>query len=1115
MFARTKNSLSGYDDSDEFSAFTTPESDSLGLTNDIKQEVTREHASSSSSGAFLDDCQGPDDLMSDYVHMQERSCVQNAGNLSPGVLQKKGIEVNNNTVGPSTTAITHEGVVNVKQRPAMNPKPLPSHQDQYTQFLLQKQAEFEKQQEIARQQQHLEILKQEILRVSQLAAQAQQAHQASEEAALSQALQAQAHNAGSLPRLTADTVQGVINSLPPDLSSHSPDEPLHDPGLAEKDSVVPTSRTATGHHVKGLGTTSDAFMSPSQHKSHFGDSLFGTSDSKSQQNCNIPRSPVFSSVTNATPTQPKSPPTSLGFQFSSAPTRNRLLQSPVQPNVHLVPPQSPVRRKTPASPSVKAPVQRDSFVTLLSPVSQHQIPSSRVPTSPLTPNPSLTGFTPLSPNLSGSLPSTPTSTTPHSKSLLLPAVSRPTTLTSPQQSPALLLSPSDTVEKSPSVGSPRVTMQSILNNAQSTCQSQAGFQQSLLTPSPFSRGSNGPRLPTAQVRPMQPTLLPNNALKSVLKSPASAQSESTKQPSKTNKGSCSTPPKSMTTGPKSKPNPPSSKPKPAGSKISKSKRKKPSNSVTPISKTILPQNGISITHQPVSPQTLNHLQKSRPAPLIHVFPQQTQPSSSSSTSTSNVMTTSSQSPSSPTVSTMKQQSAPAIPLPQAPSPLSINEKTESSQQPAEDPSEKPSKSTRKAIKAFDDKNRRKAVKKNPPAAAPKVSTDDPNDITKNNIDKKTSPSIKDPDGFVYDPTDICRGLGNIPLKPSLLGDPYTTRLGVPRFQKRNPWQKFPLMHNRLPFPGHLAHQHNGQSTSCQEALKPQQAPLPQKMEITNLQSTKDTNEKPTTVSKKTETKIKLEEPLPVTAMPATETVKMPPESPTFTNNTGIKTPERAVHVPSPSPLVASPKTATHSQTFCPNTTGDECPVSSSAPRTVPVIPQSPPVRAPQPAFLRIPTPTIPSPQSPRLSSAASSPHTLAATNCPMEPFGNMSIESLQRPPLPQHKSSKSNPCSMLFPTSDDSYDSDLGNNVVVIAPQAGYNCNVPAIPAPQPQGSAQHGAVLPYHADLKSPDSGFNESCVSPVDVSLPVSITLLHSFTISDLSFKELSTKWFAPCWR
>ena len=75
------------------------------------------------------------------------------------------------------------------------------------------------------------------------------------------------------------------------------------------------------------------------------------------------------------------------------------------------------------------------------------------------------------------------------------------------------------------------------------------------------------------------------------------------------------------------------------------------------------------------------------------------------------------------------------------------------------------------------------------------------------------------------------------------------------------------------------------------------------------------------------------------------------------------------------------------------------------------------------------------------------------------------------------------------------YSPETGSNVVVIVPQAGYNCPGPTIPLPQASpASGQSGGLPPYHADLKSPDSGFNESCVSPLDASLPVSNFFDHS---------------------
>ena len=237
MFAHTKdNSPPGYEDSDEFSAFTTPETEPLSLTADIKQEVTSD---GSSNGVLLDNNNDADVLLADYTHSHETGngspLVENGFDQSQGFLKKKLGEVNNNNLN-TLNGIDASSMNRSMSMPGNEIYPpnvsigqqtqhLPSgeviendkksHDDQFTEFLLQKQVELRKQQqeqELLRQQQ-LELLKQEILRMSQLTVQAHQAQAAAEESAISQALQAQ-HQQSSLPRLTADTVQGIINNLP-------------------------------------------------------------------------------------------------------------------------------------------------------------------------------------------------------------------------------------------------------------------------------------------------------------------------------------------------------------------------------------------------------------------------------------------------------------------------------------------------------------------------------------------------------------------------------------------------------------------------------------------------------------------------------------------------------------------------------------------------------------------------------------------------------------------------------------------------------------------------------------------------------------------------------------
>ena len=437
---------------------------------------------------------------------------------------------------------------------------------------------------------------------------------------------------------------------------------------------------------------------------------------------------------------------------------------------------------------------------------------------------------------------------------------------------------------------------------------------------------------------------------------------------------------------------------------------------------------------------------------------------------------------------------------------------------------KPSESTKKIIKALNEKYSRKSSKKNNHATNEKVSINELNDIIKHTIDKK-APTVKDPDGFVYDPTDICRGLGNMPLKPSLLGDPNISRFGVPRFQKKTPWQKFPLLHNRPSLSGSVLLPQEGQALQqaheqpiVQQDLKKliskeehKEPDMQTSMESEQIQDLLSQNQLVQNIDQPQEVTIK---PVPLITSdikqsssqllsPVEATKPLVLSSSTQGATSAAQTKNVVTAVPisfTRSNSVVHPKEVVNSCVASADaTTGTVCSPTPLIP--APIMPQSAPVRLTQPAFRRIPTPTAASPTS-SFSSApqtpnVSAPQTPTATNCPTEPFGSMSLETLVRPPLPNHRTSKgaTSPSPVHF-TPATTYSPETGSNVVVIVPQAGYNCPGPTIPLPQASpASGQSGALPPYHADLKSPDSGFNESCVSPLDASLPVSNSFDQSF--------------------
>ena len=705
-----------------------------------------------------------------------------------------------------------------------------SHHDQFAEFLLQKQLELQKQQqeqELLHQQQ-LELLKQEILRMSQITAQAQQAQASAEENAISQALQAQ-NQQSSLPKLTADTVQGFINNL----SSSSTDAANSVNFLSStqndlsdsKADVVPKQEPEQNGQML-FGSTKQMLSGQQQTKS-LAQHQSGSNLNKSNvylSNSSISRSPVHTSGGSLVSQVPQSPVLENAAQVPLQSSKNTNVsfisqqqRSLFQPsNVPLVLPQSPVRsptvhsNMTPQSPVSKAtkigttshvppqssvpqsPTQQNGPLLLpQSPVhqQQHRAQFSQVPISPLmqAPKTHIPRAKVVSPqSTTNGMQSPPGSTAQqqNAKSMILSSPIR--SILPPKQAPPVPLSPTNISLQRPPVSTiySKVTMQSLLHTSNSQVIHQQP-QQSLLNML-FSRGTTGLRLPTAQVRPMPPNslLLTNtNPSTSTLKSPAKAEAAVTKKASaKTNKSKAAS---KASTLPKPKAaTPPKSKV--TQSKPSKSKRQKPSHLVSPINKTVLPQNGISITHEPVSPQALSKLNRTGQPPLLQVFPQPSQASSSSSltnTATSQQNTTA--------------PSTPTTPVPETPSPVASLDDGDQLMTGLDEEGPKPSESTKKIIKALKEKYSRKSSKKSNHAANEKVSINELNDIIKHTIDKKP-PTIKDPDGFVYDPTDICRGLGNMPLKPSLLGDPNISRFGVPRFQKKTPWQKFPLLHNRHP-----------------------------------------------------------------------------------------------------------------------------------------------------------------------------------------------------------------------------------------------------------------------------------------------------------------------------
>ena len=91
MFAHTKdNSPSGYEDSDDFSAFATPDPEPLSLTTDIKPGLAADQAC---NGVLLDNNNHTDALLADYTQPQETGngspLVESGLDLSNGLLRKK------------------------------------------------------------------------------------------------------------------------------------------------------------------------------------------------------------------------------------------------------------------------------------------------------------------------------------------------------------------------------------------------------------------------------------------------------------------------------------------------------------------------------------------------------------------------------------------------------------------------------------------------------------------------------------------------------------------------------------------------------------------------------------------------------------------------------------------------------------------------------------------------------------------------------------------------------------------------------------------------------------------------------------------------------------------
>ena len=686
MFAHTKdNSPPGYEDSDDFSAFATPDPEPLSLTTDIKPGIAADQAC---NGVLLDNNNHTDALLADYTQPQETGngspLVESGLDLSNGLLRKKVPEVNNNSINilnsidNSSTGRafpqlkTNNDVKGEAYPPNVSLSQPPinfstsdkstmdagkkSHHDQFAEFLLQKQLELQKQQqeqELLRQQQ-LELLKQEILRMSQITAQAQQVQASAEENAISQALQAQ-NQQSSLPKLTADTVQGFINNLSSSSTSDSTDPANSVNFLSStqndlsdsKADVVPKQEPEQNGQML-FGSTKQMLgqqqtISLPQHQS-------GSNLNKSNvypSNSSIPRSPVHTSGGSQVSQVPQSPVLENAVQVPLQSSKNSnvsfisqrsltqssnvplvLPQSPIRsPTVHSnITPQSPVSKATkigttshvlPQSPVPQSPTQQKSSLLLpQSPVQQqqHRAQFSQVPISPLmqAPKTHIPRAKVVSPqSTTNGMQSPPGSTAQqqNAKSLILPSPIR--SILPPKQAPSVPLSPTNMNLQRPPVStiSSKVTMQSLLHTSNSQVIYQQP-QQSLLN-MPFSRGTTGLRLPTAQVRPMPPNplLLTNtNPSTSTLKSPAKAEAAVTKKAlAKTNKSKAAskaaTPPKSKVTQ----------------SKPSKSKRKKPSHLVSPINKTVLPQNGISITHEPVSPQALSKMHRTGQPPLLQVF----------------------------------------------------------------------------------------------------------------------------------------------------------------------------------------------------------------------------------------------------------------------------------------------------------------------------------------------------------------------------------------------------------------------------------------------------------------------------------------------------------------
>ncbi len=462
--------------------------------------------------------------------------------------------------------------------------------------------------------------------------------------------------------------------------------------------------------------------------------------------------------------------------------------------------------------------------------------------------------------------------------------------------------------------------------------------------------------------------------------------------------------------------------------------------------------------------------------------------------------------------------------------------------------DKPSDSTKKIILALTEKLKKKQSRK-PHSPDQKVSIHDLKDIIKDTMDSKPAP-IKDPDGFVYDPMDICRGLGHIPLKPSLLGDPSKSRYtGPPRGgRSRASWHKGPHQLPPLPppIPGQpplqqaprlqspLTHSvpaiaqktgqqsfpqgmQSGQSVVYQTAISQEQllrqpveklppgqpviavsaASLPPPPQVTDkaLENSSEADDRATLVTQAS----------PINPIPRSQGIPQASIAPTTTAmpssvtvlHSGGDTVLPSSNVGSTMQVVPPAKCTTVSEassttvtqtpplTTITNTASIIASGSINKPVIPPAVPSTPRIKSPVSHHA-----TIVSTATTSKSTALKSVHAMPVipvdgSSCPTEPFGSMSRESLQQPlsiipHIAAQTSSNLSPvnCVPVVPQ----------NNIVMISPQA--HCPVPPIPLPTPAivAAPPAAALGAYQCDLKSPDSGYNETCVSPLDISLPVS---------------------------